>query len=106
MDHHSIQTNERLRQGTQAATPPEAADGVARGVHSDIFGTMHFSGPDLRRAAPATSDWTDFAARAIRRMRRASGAGSAIVAVAFLDTGAPALAQTTILNVSYDPTAA
>jgi sulfate/thiosulfate transport system substrate-binding protein len=99
----SIHRNHRLRQ--ERPRGEDEGRAATLDVSFDIFGTMHFSGPaEARpRGAGASAEWTDFAARAIRRMRHAAGTGSAILVVTLLATGA-APAQTTILNVSYDPT--
>jgi sulfate/thiosulfate transport system substrate-binding protein len=79
---------------------PDTAPAPLRHVHFDVFGTMHFSEAPERPRPSAGADWTDFAVRALGRLRRGS---AAIVVVPVLALGTP-VAATTILNVSYDPT--
>ncbi len=83
-----------------AQTQPEAV------AYFDMFGTIHVIDARLaaRDAAPLSADWSEFAARALGRLRRGLGG----VALAALLGGAlwsgAAEAQTRLLNVSYDPT--
>jgi sulfate transport system substrate-binding protein len=73
----------------------------------DIYGAIH-PAIQLRRPPEADDaprlgvDWSDLATRALRRLRR-TAAVAALALAAGLGADA-ALAQTTLLNVSYDPT--
>lgn len=76
-------------------------------VMFDMYGAIHSAvyvrrDSSQERSAPAlAADWPDFAARALRRLRR-SAAALALVAAPLAADGA--WAQATLLNVSYDPT--
>jgi sulfate/thiosulfate-binding protein len=70
-----------------------------RYAHIDAWGAVHLSDPV--GPASAGADWSDFAAVSLRMMRRA---GAVAVLGLVLAAPLPALAQVSLLNVSYDPT--
>jgi sulfate/thiosulfate-binding protein len=91
-----------------AAQAPAAASAPAV-VRLDMFGAIHPTGHARREPGPEreplalAADWSDFAARALQRLRRSAGAAAlAMIAATLAADGA--WAQSTLLNVSYDPT--
>jgi sulfate transport system substrate-binding protein len=88
----------------EAMLPVEAGPEAPslRAVHFDMFGAMHLSGAaGPRPGGPATTDWPEIAASAFRRLR---GAGAVSLMALTVAWPGDASAQTTLLNVSYDPT--
>jgi sulfate/thiosulfate transport system substrate-binding protein len=81
--------------------PDAAPRGALRAVHVDMFGTLHFSGGDDREPRGGVSAT---AARVLGRVRGLGATGLVALTLAWPGGAMPALAQTTLLNVSYDPT--
>jgi sulfate transport system substrate-binding protein len=92
---------------TQHSAQPTVATAVTV-AHFDMFGAIHPAvyvrrDPGDHEAPVLAADWSDLAARALRRLRRSAGAAAlALVAATLASEGA--WAQSTLLNVSYDPT--
>ena len=93
------------RIGHRPAAPDPAPQSPA--VYFDMFGTIHVFDARLaaRDSAPLPSaDWSEFAVRALGRLRRGFGGAALVAILAGSLWGGAAEAQTKLLNVSYDPT--
>ncbi len=91
----------------RAGHPPAAPAPQAATAYFDMFGTIHVFDARLAARTPAGlpgADWTDFASRAIGRLRRGFGGAAVVAILAGALWGGAAEAQTRLLNVSYDPT--
>jgi sulfate transport system substrate-binding protein len=94
----------RLPEGILSVEADEEFENTLKLVHLELFDVQQGREPARRDSSPRwtfEADWVDFAGRAVRRMSRASGAS--LLALG-LTAPLPALAQVTLLNVSYDPT--
>jgi sulfate/thiosulfate transport system substrate-binding protein len=94
----------RLPEGILSVEADEEFENTLKLVCLEVFDVPQRREPRRRDSSPRRTfgaDWVDFAGRAMRRMSRASGTSLLALALA---APLPALAQVTLLNVSYDPT--